>query len=66
MNTSIKTIAKQIIDEATAIIQYTCSIEEVGEDKEAVARFTELRGDELTHLTQLVVILASTFKKKDE
>jgi hypothetical protein len=66
MNQSIKTIAKQVIDEATAIIQYTCSIEEAGDDKEAVARFTEIRGDELNHLTQLVVLLSSRFKKKDE
>ena len=65
MNQSIKTIAKQIIDEATAIIQYTDSIEAVGDDKEAAARFAEIRGDELTHLTQLVVLLSSTFKRND-
>ena len=64
MNTSIKTISKQIIAEATAIIEYTCSIEEVGDEKDIIARFTELRNDELTHLQQLVVLLSSIMKRK--
>jgi hypothetical protein len=63
MNQSIIEICKQVIDESNAIIAYTNSIESVGDDKEAIARFSELRNDELTHLQQLVVLLSSTFKK---
>ena len=58
---SIAIIAKQVIDEATAIIQYTESIE-ASADKEVIARFSEIRNDELTHLQQLVVLLSKTFK----
>jgi hypothetical protein len=61
---AIKTVANQIIDEATAIIQYTDSIEATQGDKDVVARFSEIRDDELTHLQQLVILLSSAFKQK--
>ena len=64
MNSLIRTIAKQVIDEATAIIQYTESIDAVGDEKDTIARFAELRNDELTHLQQLVVLLSSVMKRK--
>jgi hypothetical protein len=53
-----------VIDEATAIIQYTDSIEAAKDNKDAIARFSEIRDDELTHLQQLVVLLSSAFKQK--
>lgn len=64
MGNAIKTIATQVIDEATAIIQYTDSIEAAKDNKDAIARFSEIRDDELTHLQQLVVLLSSAFKQK--
>ena len=56
MSINIKELCKQIIDETTAIVAYTDSIDTV-KDNKLKAIFTEIRGDELSHLQKHVVAL---------
>ena len=55
-NTSIKETCKQLIDEATAIINYTDSIDATS-DETLRAVFEETRHDELAHVQKLTVAL---------
>jgi hypothetical protein len=55
-STDIKETCKQLIDEATAIIKYTDSIDAT-EDETLKAVFEETRHDELGHVQKLTVAL---------
>ena len=55
-STDIKETCKQIIDEATAIIAYTDSIDCI-KNKTLKSVYAEDRKDELSHLQKLIVAL---------
>jgi rubrerythrin len=57
-STDIRETCKQLIDEATAIIKYTDSID-AAESDALKAVFTETRHDELAHVQKLTVALTA-------
>ena len=64
LNPEIKQMCRQIIFEATAIVEYTESIEAVPNGG-MVEIFDELRSDELSHLQKLVVSLTEQMTTGD-